>query len=65
MDDTGPDSEGDYQHKRHRPTGEPVEGGGGTDRNLPPRQPKGAQRTPQVKVRKRDGDGYNGVKARP
>ena len=33
MNNPGPDSEGDHQHKSNRPAGDPVEGGGGT-RNL-------------------------------
>ena len=65
MDDPGTDSEGDHQHKKHRPAGYPVEGGGGADRHSPPCQPTDAQRPPRVQVQKRDWGGYNGVKARP
>ena len=63
MDHHGPDSKGDQRHKRHRPDGDTVEGGGGADRNSPPYQPTDAQHPPWVQVRKRYRDGYNGVKA--
>ena len=59
MDDPGPGSEGDHQHKRYRTAGYLVEGGGGADRHLPPCHPRDARRPPRVQDRKRYGDGYN------
>ena len=65
MDVPGPNSKGDYRHKRHQPVRDPVEGSGGADKSLPTRQPAYARRPPQVQGRKRDGGGYNGVKNPP
>ena len=65
MDDTGTDSEGDHQHKKHNLDGDTVEGGGGADKHLTPRQPTDSRRPPRVQGQKRDGYGYNGVKALP
>ena len=65
MENPGPDSKGDHRHKRHRPAGDTVEGGGGAYGHSPLRQTTDARRPPQVQVRNRDGDGYNGVKPRP
>ena len=62
MDNPGPDSEEENQHKRHRPSGYTVEGGGGSDRHSPPFQPTDAQLPPRVQGRKRGRGGYNGVK---
>ena len=55
---------GYHRHKRHKPDGDPVEGGGGTDLQSHLRHPTDVQRPPRVQVRKRYGYGYNGVKAR-
>ena len=65
MDNPGTYSEGGHQHKRHRPFGDPVEGGGGSDRHSPLRQTTDARRNIGVQGRKKYGDGYNGVKACP
>ena len=56
---------GDHQHKKHQPSGDPVEGSGGADRHLPPREPTDAQCPIRFQERKRNGDGFIGVKARP
>ena len=65
MDSPVSDSKGGHQHKRHWPVRDPVEGGGGSDRQLLLRQPVDTQRPPQVQYWKRDRDGYNGAKALP
>ena len=64
IDNPGPDYEGDDQHKRHWPSGDTVEGGGGADQHSPLCQPTDVRRPPWVQGRKRDEDEYNGVKSR-
>ena len=61
MEDPGTDSKGNHQHKRHRTVRYHVEGGGGADGHLPPRQPTDSQHPPRVQNRKKDRDGYHGV----
>ena len=49
MENPGPYSEGNHQHKRHRPTGDPVEGDGDTDQQSPLCQPTDVRRPPGFK----------------
>ena len=65
MDNPGPDYEGDHRHKRHCPVRYHVESGVGADIHSPTRQPTDVRRPPRVQDRKRDGEGYQGVKALP
>ena len=60
----GYNSKRHHRHTGHRPARDPMEGGGGADRQLSTRKPPVAQRFELVQVQKRYGDYYNGVEYR-
>ena len=57
----GPNYKRCHRHTGHSSARDPVEGGGGAYIHLSTLNPPVAQRLTRVQVRKRDGDGYNGV----
>ena len=65
MDSPDTNFKGDHLHMRNWSVRDLMEGGEGDDRHSPLCQPAYSQRPPWFQGRKRNGEGYNGVKYFP